>query len=48
MKAQAASLEILNPVGEVLTRMEGEKAEGGIQFKLDGTVPGVQYHLVVE
>lgn len=48
VKAQAASLEILNPVGEVLTRMEGEKAEGGVAFQLDGTVPGVQYHLILE
>ena len=48
MKAQAAKLEILNPVGEVLTTMGGEKADGEIRFVLDGKTAGVSYRLVVE
>lgn len=48
INAEAASLEILNPVGEILSTMAGEKVENGVRFKLDGTVPGVQYHLILE
>lgn len=48
VKAQAAKLEILNPVGEVLTTMDGEKADGEIRFALDGKTAGVSYRLVVE
>ncbi|MCM1026978.1 MAG: hypothetical protein NC432_11115 [Roseburia sp.] len=47
VKAEAATLEILNPVGEVLATMEGEKTAEGVRFTLDGSVPGVQYRLVL-
>jgi len=48
VKAKAATLEILDPVGEVLTTLEGEPCEEGVRFVLDGTVPGVQYRLIVK
>ena len=47
VKADRAELEILSPVGEVLARKEGEKSGDGVRFLLDGSVPGVQYHLVI-
>ena len=48
VKAENATLQILNPVGEVLAEMDGEKAGGDICFVLNGDVPGVQYHLRIE
>ena len=47
VKADAARLEVLNPVGEVIAELEGEKSGDEIRFVLDGAVPGVQYHLTV-
>ena len=48
VKAKEAELEILNPVGEVLAHVTGEKKNEMIQFSIDGTVPGTQYRLVIE
>lgn len=48
VKAESASLEVLSPIGEVLAVLEGEKKDGVVQFKLDGTVPGIQFRLIVE
>lgn len=48
VKANAAALEILNPIGEVLAILEGEPCPEGVRFVLDGTVPGVQYRLIVK
>ena len=48
VKAEKALLRILNPVGEVLAQLEGEKAGDKIRFVLDGQVPGVQYHLTIQ
>ena len=47
MKADAARLEVLNPVGEVIAELEGEKSGDEIRFVLDGTIAGIQYHLTV-
>lgn len=47
VKAENATLQILNPVGEVLTEMDGKKADKDICFVLNGNVPGVQYHLSI-
>ena len=47
VKAEKATLQILNPVGEVLAEMVGEKTGGDICFVLKGNVPGVQYHLSI-
>lgn len=48
VKAKKASLQILNPVGDVIACMEGEKDEDGVRFSLDGSVPGVQMELRIE
>ena len=40
VKADDAKLEILNPVGEVIAEMAGEKCGDEIRFALDGSVPG--------
>ena len=48
VEAKAATLEILNPVGEVLAVMEGEPCGDGVCFRLDGAVPGVQYRLIIK
>ena len=48
VKAQEAQLQILNPVGEVLAELKGEKEGEEIRFALDGQVPGVQYHLIIQ
>lgn len=47
VKAKTATLEILNPVGEVLTTLQGEPCGDGVRFVLDGTVPGIQFRLVI-
>ncbi len=47
VKAEKATLRILNPVGEVLAKLDGEKVGEEICFALNGEVPGVQYHLVL-
>ena len=47
VKAEKATLQILNPVGEVLAEMDGENTGEDICFVLKGNVPGVQYHLCI-
>ena len=48
VKAEEAVLQILNPVGEVLAEMNGEQTGDQVRFVLDGSVPGVQYHLITK
>lgn len=48
VKAENAVLQILNPIGEVLAELEGTQTEDGVCFVMDGQIPGVQYHLIVE
>ncbi len=47
VKAQRAALQILDPVGEVLTTLEGQTEGGTTVFCLDGTVPGISYRLTI-
>ena len=47
VQASKAKLEILSPEGEVLSRWEHEGENGVVRFTLDGTVPGVNYRLVM-
>ncbi len=46
--ADAATLEILDATGHVLAVQEGVKEDGNVVFHLDGSVPGVQYHLLTK
>lgn len=46
VKADHATLEILNPVGDVLAVIEGQKDGDGVCFALRGDIPGIQYHLI--
>ena len=48
MKARRALLEILDPAGAVLATLAGQEAGDEVAFALDGTVPGIQYHLTIE
>lgn len=48
VRAERAVLQILNPVGEVLAEMEGEKDGAYVCFALNGDVPGIQYYLTVQ
>ena len=49
VRARRAALEILDPAGGVLATLEGEGTESGeVCFTLDGSVPGLHYHLTVE
>lgn len=48
VKAENAKLEVLNPVGDVIGEIAGEKKEKEIRFTLDGSVPGIQYRIIVE
>lgn len=48
VQAERAVLQILNPVGEVLAEMEGEKDGVYVCFALNGEVPGIQYYLTVQ
>lgn len=48
VKAKEAVLRILNPVGEVLAELTGEKTGDDICFELKGDIPSVQYHLIIK
>jgi hypothetical protein len=48
VKAENATLQILNPVGEILAEIDGEKVGEDICFVLSGEIPGVQYHLKIK
>lgn len=48
IKAADAVLEVLNPAGEVIGEIAGEKMDGGVRFALDGELPGIQYHLIIK
>lgn len=48
VRAEAASLSILDPTGRVLAEPEGEKVGDSVCFRLEGQVPGVQYHLKID
>ncbi len=48
VQADSATLEILNPVGEVLATLQGEKSAEGVNFVLDGSIPGVMFRLILE
>lgn len=48
VRSESAVLEILNPVGDVLTVLDGEKTADGTRFVLDGTIPGLQYRLIMK
>ena len=48
VKAESAKLEVLNPVGDVIGKITGEKQEKEVTFTLDGSVPGIQYRIIVE
>ena len=48
VKAKEAELEILNPIGETIAYVEGKEENGEVRFTLDGSVPGIQYHLTVK
>lgn len=48
VKAEDAKLEILNPTGEVIAEISGEKHGDEVRFALDGSVPGIQYRIVME
>ncbi len=48
VKARRAALQILNPVGEVLERRQGEKRGEYISFALNGESCGVQFYLQIE
>lgn len=47
VKAEKAKLEILNPVGKVIAEISGEKCGDEVRFALDGSVPGIQYRLMI-
>jgi hypothetical protein len=48
VKAEAATLQAFNPVGELLTELEGAKTEDGVRFDLSGEVPAVQFLLKIQ
>lgn len=48
VRAEGASLSLLDPVGRVLKTLRGEKTQGGVRFTLAGDIPSVNYHLNIE
>ena len=48
VKAAAAKLTVLDPVGRELGKIKGENRDGGVYFAMLGDLPGVQYRLVIE
>lgn len=47
VKAEDAKLEILSPVGKVIAEISGEKCGDEVRFAMDGSVPGIQYRIVL-
>ncbi len=48
VRANSARLVVLDPVGNELGEVRGEKRDGGVYFNMLGDLPGVQYHLTIE
>ncbi len=48
VKTEGAVLRILSPTGEVLKELTGEKSGEEVTFRLDGSTPGLQYHLITK
>lgn len=48
VKAKAAKLTALDPVGNELGEIQGERRGDGIYFRMIGDLAGVQYHLTTE
>ena len=48
VKATAAKLTVLDPVGRELGQIKGESRDGGVYFNMLGDLPGVQYRLSIE
>ncbi len=46
VKGREARLEILSPIGEVLSSLTGIHEGDSVRFDLDGAVPGIQYRLI--
>lgn len=46
VRANAATLEILDTTGHVLQVLEGNKRGEHVVFELVGDIPGVQYRLI--
>lgn len=48
VKANAARLECLSSAGTVLATLEGQNTSEGIRFQMDGSIPALQFRLVIE
>ncbi len=48
VKANSAKLVVLDPIGNELGEVRGEKRDGGVFFNMLGDLPGLQYHLTIE
>lgn len=48
VKAKQAKLVVLDPSGQELGEISGKQEENGIRFDVQGDLPGVQYHLIME
>lgn len=48
VKARGAHLTVLDPIGQVLGEITGEQNGDCIVFRLDGSLPGVHYHLTMD
>lgn len=48
VKAKGAMLHILSPIGELLQELKGELTSEGVRIDLDGSIPGVQFVLIIE
>ena len=48
VKAKSATLKILNPVGEALSEIHGKNKGDYVTIQLDGSIPGIQYHLCIK
>ena len=48
VKADEAVLEVLDPTGEVIGEIRGEKERDGIRFAMTGEHASVQYHLIIK
>ena len=48
VKANSAKLTALDPIGREIGEISGVKTDNGVLFEMQGDLPGVNYHLIME
>lgn len=48
VKAEKAELKVLDITGTEIGEVSGERTNDGVVFRVNGTIPGIQYHLIIK